>query len=128
MEKGYLLDTNILIYYLNDQIPEDNYQKIKEIIKKSFNISIISKLELLGWNGYTDIDFAGATNFLNNAKVIYIDNKIADNTIAVMRKYKIDLADAIIAVSALNNSLTLVTRNVKDFNKIDNLEIYNPFV
>lgn len=45
MEKGYLLDTNILIYFLNDQIPEDSYQKIKDIIKKSFNISVITKLE-----------------------------------------------------------------------------------
>ncbi|MEW5819233.1 MAG: type II toxin-antitoxin system VapC family toxin [Cyanobacteriota bacterium] len=127
MEKGYLLDTNILIYFLNDQIPEDAYQTVKDMIKQSFNISIITKLELLGWNKYTEDDFAATKIFLSNASVININDNIVDATIDVMRKNKLDLADAIIAVTAMNNNLTLVTRNTKDFNKVDSLDIYNPF-
>jgi predicted nucleic acid-binding protein len=127
MEKGYLLDTNILIYFLNDQIPEDTYQKVKDIIKQSFNISVITKLELLGWNKYTEENFAVAKRFISNASVINFNDNIVDTTIEMMRKNKLDLADAIIAVTAINNNLTLVTRNAKDFSNIARLEIYNPF-
>lgn len=35
-------------------------------------------------------------------------------------------SDLLIAATALNNQLTIVTRNVKDFQNI-NLEIFNPF-
>jgi predicted nucleic acid-binding protein len=127
MEKGYLLDTNILIYFLNDQIPEDTYQKVKDIIKQSFNISVITKLELLGWNKYTEENFAVAKRFISNASVINFNDNIVDTTIEMMRKNKLDLADAIIAVTAINNNLTLVTRNAKDVSNIARLEIYNPF-
>ncbi|QIL42845.1 type II toxin-antitoxin system VapC family toxin [Acidovorax sp. HDW3] len=39
----------------------------------------------------------------------------------------IDTADAQIAAIALTTNLTLVTRNTKDFEGIDNLEIINPW-
>lgn len=82
----------------------------------------------MGWNKYTEDDFAVAKRFLSNTNVINIDDNIVNTTIEVMRKNKLDLADAIIAVTAINHNLTLVTRNVKDFNKIASLEIYNPFI
>lgn len=37
------------------------------------------------------------------------------------------MADALIASIALANHLTIVSRNVKDFNGIDDLMIFNPF-
>ena len=45
----YLLDTNILIYYWNGDIPEGERDRYQEILKHSFIISIITKIELLGW-------------------------------------------------------------------------------
>jgi len=127
MEKRYLLDTNILIYYLNDDIPDHSYNKVKNIIKDSFNISVITKCELLGWNGYTEEDFLGTKKFISNANVVNINNDLVDTTIDIMRKFKLDLADAIIAASAFNNNLILATRNIKDFSRMVNLETYNPF-
>jgi len=44
----YLIDTNILIYHFADEIPGEAQDKIKSIFKKSFNISIITKIEFLG--------------------------------------------------------------------------------
>ena len=41
--------------------------------------------------------------------------------------YKIKLPDAIIAATALVHNLTLLTRNEKDFSKISNVEITNPW-
>lgn len=47
-------------------------------------------------------------------------------TIEIRKKYKIKLPDAIIAGTALTYSLTLVTRNTKDFDKIEGLSVINP--
>ena len=41
-----LLDTNIIIYYFNGIITDS---KIDQILKESFNISIITKIEFLSW-------------------------------------------------------------------------------
>lgn len=35
---SYLLDTNILINYLTDELPQKELPKIEEIFKTSFNI------------------------------------------------------------------------------------------
>ena len=46
MKDRFLLDTNIIIYYFNGIIDDD---KIDHILKESFNISIITKIEFLSW-------------------------------------------------------------------------------
>jgi predicted nucleic acid-binding protein len=35
--------------------------------------------------------------------------------------------DAIIAATAIVNKLTIITRNIKDFEKIEGLEVINPY-
>ena len=47
MDKGYLVDTNILIYYVADAIPEKELNRIEKIFNTSFNTSIITKIEFL---------------------------------------------------------------------------------
>ena len=46
---------------------------------------------------------------------------------AIRLQYKIKLPDAIIAATALEYALKLVTRNVADFNSIEGLNVVNPF-
>ncbi|RUM75627.1 MAG: type II toxin-antitoxin system VapC family toxin, partial [Sulfurovum sp.] len=46
MNNKLLLDTNIIIYYFNGIITDS---KIDQILKESFNISIITKIEFLSW-------------------------------------------------------------------------------
>lgn len=127
IEKGYLLDTNILIYYFNDTIPEDN-TFIDEIFEESFIVSVITKVEFLSWSGFlTDQDsFSKAKQFIENAYILNLTNEIVDTTIQIRQKHKIKIADAIISATALENDLILVTRNIKDFKKT-NVEIYTPF-
>lgn len=54
---SYLMDTNILIYYFADSISKKEINKIEEIFRSSFNISIITKIESLGWRGHTKEGF-----------------------------------------------------------------------
>ncbi|WP_048150090.1 type II toxin-antitoxin system VapC family toxin [Thermococcus sp. AM4] len=127
MGEGFLIDTNILIYYLADAIPEEELSKVEEILRKSFNISIITKIEFLGWKGHTPEGFEKSKEFISFANIIPLTDEIADVAIELRRKVSIKLPDAVIAATALVHNLTLVTRNVKDFEKIEGLRIYNPF-
>jgi predicted nucleic acid-binding protein len=44
---SYLIDTNILIYYLAGAIPDEEKPVIDRILQESFNIPIITRIELL---------------------------------------------------------------------------------
>lgn len=61
------------------------------------------------------------------ARIIPLDNSIADKAIELKRKTNIKLADAVIAATALMNNLSLATRNKEDFKDLEGLEVYNPF-
>lgn len=121
------MDTNILIYYFADAIPDKELNMVEEIFKTSFNISIITKIEFLGWEKHTEEGFEEARNFVDFAEVIPLTNEVANLTIDIRRKCKIKLPDAVIAATALHNNLILVTRNGDDFKDVDGLMIYNPF-
>ena len=123
----YLIDTNILIYHFNDDIPEESIQKMDTIFKAHFNISIISKMEFLGFRKHTSNSFIKAKKFIKKSRSFSINDDIVDSVIDIRRENKIKLPDAIIASTALEEELTLVTRNVCDFEDIEELEIYNPF-
>ena len=130
MDKGmnrYLLDTNILIYYFADVIPLEELDTVERILKISFNISIITRIEFLGWDKHTKEGYEKAKELISFAKAIPLNNKIADLTVDIRRNHKIKLPDAVIAATALSGNLILVTRNSKDFSGVEDLEIYNPF-
>ena len=127
MGKKYLIDTNILIYYFANQIPKKELSKIEIIFEEFFNVSIITKIEFLGWNKHTENGFLKSKEFINNANVININDEIADSTIKIRRETNVKLPDAIISATALFNNLILITRNEEDFERVKNLEIYNPF-
>jgi predicted nucleic acid-binding protein len=122
----YLIDTNILIYHFADEIPEKEQDKIKSIFKKSFHISIVSKIEFLGWKKHTENGFKEAEEFLGKSEVIYIDKEIASKTIEFRRTHSIKLPDALISATAFCGNYTIVTRNEDDFKNFG-LKIYNPF-
>jgi toxin FitB len=124
--KGYLLDTNILIYHLKGDIPQREIEKIESILKHSFIISVITKIEFLGWRKHTVDGFLKAQEFLRHAAIIPVDSELADLAIELRRNNNIKLADALIAATALLNNLVLVTGNEEDFTAIEELEIYNP--
>jgi predicted nucleic acid-binding protein len=96
-------------------------------LKHSFIISIIAKIELLGWEKHTREGYELARDFLDRAEILPIDAELAEFTIELKRNNNIKLADALIAATALSNELVLVTRNEDDFSILTNLEIYNPF-
>ncbi len=127
MDKRYLIDTNIIIYYLDNNIPLEQLDFIETIFKNSFKISTITKIELLGWNKITIEVSNKIQNFLSYAEVIYINQSIEQKTIEIKQKHTMQIADSIIAATCLVDDLILITRNTKDFETIKDLQIFNPY-
>ena len=128
MDKRYLIDTNIIIYYLNNKIPANQTDFIESVFKSSFNISTITKIELLEWHKINNDIKAKIEKFLRNSKVFYIDSEVENTSIKIKKTHKIQIPDAIIAATAIINNFTLITRNSKDFKELHNLKIKNPFI
>jgi len=124
----YLFDTNIVIYYLQQQLTTSAEKAIDEILLKSGpSISSITEIELLCWKTANEKDLDILKSFIADSTVFELEQSIKDKTVEVRKKYAIKLPDAIIAATALVNNLSLVTRNSKDFMNISELKLVNPF-
>jgi predicted nucleic acid-binding protein len=126
MSSEYLVDTNILIYHTNGS--EVVHKFINENIKEtSLNISILTKIEFLGWDKHTPEGLKKCIKLIDYANVYYLDEDIAEKAIEIKKRVNIKLADAVIAATALVNDFNLVTRNIDDFKMLDELQVINPF-
>ncbi|WP_349294199.1 PIN domain-containing protein [Gracilimonas sediminicola] len=65
-------------------------------------------------------------SFVGDSEVLGLSEGIIDLCIQIRKSYRIKLPDALIAATAINNDFILVTRNISDFNFIENLELINP--
>jgi predicted nucleic acid-binding protein len=122
----YLIDTNILIYFFNGSLSVSAKEKITAMLTDDFNISIISKMEFLGFSRFDSREKQEATRFISFANVLPLSEAIVERTIELKQTAKIKLPDAIIGATAWSHNLNLVTHNVKDFVGI-NLAISDPF-
>jgi predicted nucleic acid-binding protein len=127
MGQRYILDTNTVIDYVGDKLPQDSALTMDRLVDEELNISIIVKIETLGFNG-EESEIQRLKDFLSLSKIYYVDDVVADKTIFLRKKYrKLKLGDAIIAATALANNLTLISRNTKDFEDISGLTCINPY-
>ena len=123
----YLIDTNVVIEYIGEVLQEKALTMLDGIIDEQFYFSVINKIELLGFSDITKNEELKFQELINAADILDLDGDIVNSTIEVRKKYKIKLPDAIIAATALENELTIITRNTKDFNKIEGLTVLNPY-
>lgn len=123
----YLWDTNIVIYYLQQQFSRSAERFIDNLLTESTPaFSVITELELLCWKTTHEEDQIVLKKFISNAKVFELDPPIKLKTVDLRKSTKIKLPDAIIAATAYTYGITLLTSNVKDFKNIDNLSLLNP--
>jgi predicted nucleic acid-binding protein len=119
---SFLVDTNILIYHTAGS-PVAKEFLAGLIVAKAFNISMITRIEFLGWHAQTPDGFDKCQRLVGLSNVLPVSEEVADKAIDLRRH----LADAIIAATALVNDLKLATRNADDFKGLTDLEIVNPF-
>jgi len=122
----YLIDTNILIYHTKGSQAVSSF--MSDVVgQRAFNISILTKIEFLGWEKHTREGFEKCEQLVKLANIYPVDEDIAEQAIGLRRRVKIKLADAVIAAAALLNNLKLATRNMEDYKAVKQLEIFNPF-
>ncbi|MDP3433909.1 MAG: type II toxin-antitoxin system VapC family toxin [Bacteroidota bacterium] len=122
MGKRYLIDTNVVLDFMGNKLPNDARIAIAQIIDNEINLSVINKIELLGFSKIEQ----DLVDFVKYSNIIPMSDDIIEKTIEVRRKYKIKLPDAVIAATAIISNYTLVTSNIKDFKSISDLEVLNP--
>lgn len=119
----YVLDTNILIHYGNQE-PE-----AKRVIEKwitegeALATSTIAEAELLSWPHLAPEDIYIANRVLRTVVIFPIDSSTARRAALYCRTYHTPLIDALIAATAFVHNATLITRNTKDFSKIREIEV-----
>jgi predicted nucleic acid-binding protein len=120
----YLLDTNVVLDFMAKNLPKNSQNTIAKIIDNEINISLITKIELLGFSNVEQniIDFVSCSN------VFTLSDDIVNKTIELRRKHKKKLPDTIIAATAIIHKLTIATRNIADFKDFENLPVWNPWL
>lgn len=122
-----MIDSNVLIDYTSRKFERSVEQKLYFIFNTSFNYSVISKIEVLGYNAPQET-LLNIENFLSIGYTQYLTEEICRQTISIRRGLpKTMLPDLIIVSTALVCNYTLLTRNVEDFKKIPNLKIIDPW-
>jgi predicted nucleic acid-binding protein len=124
----YLIDTNAAIDYFGEVMPQNGLIFMDELIDGNYSISVISRIELYAYSKLTKKDKETLDIFTSQASVLNINDQIIEKTITLRQIYKTKLPDAIIAATAIIYSLSLVTRNEKDFKNITELQIVDPYI
>ncbi|KIM08614.1 MAG: nucleotide-binding protein [Sulfurovum sp. FS08-3] len=118
----YLVDSNIIIYHLNQESIATNF------LRKHYHeiaISQITFIEVLSFEFSQEVE-KDVRELLATFKILDITQGIANQAIENRRHKKIKIPDNIIVATAMVHDLVLVTRNEKDF-KIFDMEMLNPF-
>lgn len=124
MGQKYLMDTNAVIDYLDNKLPNNSANLIDKI---DTQISVITRMELLSWHKATSKQIRILQEFISESNVIGLEENIILKTIELRKQYKIKLPDAIIAATVLTDKMYLISHNVSDFIKIPKLKVIDPW-
>ncbi|RDC55483.1 type II toxin-antitoxin system VapC family toxin [Pedobacter chinensis] len=123
MNGNIVFDTNILIYLSKKLIePEKIFEE-----NMVYSISVISKMELLGYSFRNKLEEGFLVDLINSLNVVPLNDIVVETTIAIRKNNKIKLPDAIVYATAQVLKGKLITNNIEDFDKIiGSVELVNP--
>ncbi len=125
--ENWVFDTNILIYHLNDCLGDEAEQLLEKAFESGVYISVVTRIEVLGWTEHTIASLTNAEDLLKRINEQPLNDEIVKLCIQLRQTLPLKVPDAIIAATALYLDMPLMTRNIKDFQKIPNLKLFNPF-
>lgn len=123
----HLFDSNVVIYHLNQALPAHAAASVEDWIVEGAHVSVVTRIEGLGYPEQTPAQEQLALETLGYVEEIPLEEPIVQGTITLRQAESIRLGDAIIAATAPEHDLSLVTRNSEDFEWIDRFSLLNPF-
>ena len=128
----YMLDTNICIYIIK-QKPKSVIDKLKKMKNANICISSITYSELLyGAEKSSNIakNLLALTLFLSNIEILSYDESASIDYGIIRSKLEkqgkiIGPLDMLIAAHAKSLNITLVSNNLKEFERVDGLRLEN---
>lgn len=99
----YLADTNAILYFLSGN------ECMKPFVSSRFAFSVINEMELLSYPKITAEEEKQIRGFLEGSASIGLTDSIKERTIQIRRTYNIKLPDAIVAATAIEYDMTLIT-------------------
>ena len=125
--KLMLLDTNIFVDFLRGYQPAVKF--FEGLMGKDATLfSAITETELIAGKACSDPEKREKLlHFLYMFNKIEVTNPISVLAGDLTRKLDMEIPDAIIAATAIINRAELVTKNTKDFKKIERLQLREPY-
>lgn len=110
-----LIDTDIFI---------DHLRGAAELVARRdrLHYSIVTRAELFAGNSATEL----VAQLLAPFRELDVGRVVAERAGRVVREFQLRMPDALIAATAVEYRLILVTRNRKDFDRVRGLRIRNP--
>lgn len=107
-----LVDTDVFIDHLRGAV------ELKPG-RNRLHYSVVTRAELFAGTSATDL----VSQLLAPFREITVDRAVAERAGRVVREFQLRMPDALIAATALENRLALMTRNQKDFGKVRGLRV-----
>ena len=128
----YLLDTNICIYIINNH-PKKVVEKIKSLKPNQIKLSAISLGELeygVSKSKYKERNRDALVNFVSAFNIIPFDDEDAEVFGLIRAELEsrgqiIGSYDMQIAAQAISKKLILVTNNISEFSRVNELKMEN---
>ena len=113
----FVADTNALLYLLcgNDCM--------RPYLSKRLGVSVISEIELLSFPQASGQEEENIRSLLHECALFALDNRIKNKAILLRKQYRIKLPDAIIAATAMENALPLLSAD-KALRKVMELDLH----
>jgi predicted nucleic acid-binding protein len=110
-----LIDTDVFIDHLRGAHP-------LRAGRNRLHYSVVTRAELFSGTTATD----GVSRLLAGLREVAVDRAVAERAGRIRRETGIRLPDALIASTALEHRLTVITRNLKDFQPVRGLRVRAP--
>lgn len=117
-----IVDSNILIY---SSRPE--HVSLRNLLAHPEHAtSDISRLEVLGYKSLQPHEKRYFEEFFSLFRTVAITPDIIDIAIGLRQQKSMSLGDSIVAATAIQCAMPVMTRNAKDFSWISGLTVFDP--
>ena len=119
----YLIDTNIIIDHLRGDKNVAFFLEDIENKNIKASISVLTEYELLVYPPITHKQEQEIISFISIFAIFNVTSSIVKIAARFRRTYSTDIVDSLIAATAFKNKSTLITRNIKHFKNIKDIQV-----